>query len=220
MISSYSKAVCFGKRPLLIGERINPTGKSRFKQALRENDMDYILREGIAQQQAGAHILDVNVGLPEIDETAMMCRAVTELQSVVDLPLQIDTSNAETMEQAMRLYNGKPLINSVNGKQESMRSIFPLVKKYGGVVIALTLDESGIPETPEEGLLWQKDRRDSGHIRDSKAGHRCGRAGYDHQRRTGSGSGDVGSAAVDRKYFRRTHFAGGFQHIVWIAAAR
>lgn len=98
----------------------------------------------------------MNVGLPEIDETAMMCRAVTELQSVVDLPLQIDTSNAETMEQAMRLYNGKPLINSVNGKQESMRSIFPLVKKYGGVVIALTLDESGIPETPEGRLAVAK----------------------------------------------------------------
>lgn len=152
VVSSYSRAVCFGPRPLLIGERINPTGKSRFKQALRENDMDYILREGITQQQSGAHILDVNVGLPEIDETAMMCRAVTELQSVIDLPLQIDTSNAETMEHAMRLYNGKPLINSVNGKQESMHSIFPLVKKYGGVVIALTLDESGIPETPEGRL--------------------------------------------------------------------
>lgn len=147
--------------------------------------MDYILREGIAQQQAGAHILDVNVGLPEIDETAMMCRAVTELQSVVDLPLQIDTSNAETMEQAMRLYNGKPLINSVNGKQESMRSIFPLVKKYGGVVIALTLDESGDSRNPGgKACCGKKDRRDSGHIRDSKAGHRCGRAGYDHQRRT------------------------------------
>ena len=156
VISSYSKAVCFGKRPLLIGERINPTGKSRFKQALRENDLDYILREGIAQQQAGAHILDVNVGLPEIDETAMMCRAVTEIQSVIDLPLQIDTSNADTMEQAMRLYNGKPLINSVNGKQESMHSIFPLVKKYGGVVIALTLDEAGIPETPEGRLAVAK----------------------------------------------------------------
>ena len=140
----------------MIGERINPTGKSRFKQALRENDLDYILREGIAQQQAGAHILDVNVGLPEIDETAMMCRAVTEIQSVIDLPLQIDTSNADTMEQAMRLYNGKPLINSVNGKQESMHSIFPLVKKYGGVVIALTLDEAGIPETPEGRLAVAK----------------------------------------------------------------
>ena len=149
VISSYSKAVCFGKRPLLIGERINPTGKSRFKQALRENDLDYILREGIAQQQAGAHILDVNVGLPEIDETAMMCRAVTEIQSVIDLPLQIDTSNADTMEQAMRLYNGKPLINSVNGKDEVMEKIFPIAKKYGGVVIGLTL-EDGIPLKAEE----------------------------------------------------------------------
>lgn len=152
VVSSYSQAVSFGIRPILIGERINPTGKSRFKQALRENDMDYILREGIAQQQSGAHILDVNVGLPEINETEMMCRAVTELQSVIDLPLQIDTASAETMEQAMRIYNGKPLINSVNGKQESMHAIFPLVKKYGGVVIALTLDEGGIPETAEGRL--------------------------------------------------------------------
>ncbi|WP_050698103.1 homocysteine S-methyltransferase family protein [Anaeromassilibacillus senegalensis] len=152
VVSSYSQAVPFGARPILIGERINPTGKSRFKQALRENDMDYILREGIAQQQSGAHILDVNVGLPEINETEMMCRAVTELQSIIDLPLQIDTASAETMEQAMRIYNGKPLINSVNGKQESMHAIFPLVKKYGGVVIALTLDEDGIPETAEGRL--------------------------------------------------------------------
>lgn len=152
VVSSYSRAVSFGTRPILIGERINPTGKSRFKQALRENDMDYILREGIAQQQSGAHILDVNVGLPEINETEMMCRAVTELQSVIDLPLQIDTASAETMEQAMRIYNGKPLINSVNGKQESMHAIFPLIKKYGGVVIALTLDEDGIPETAEGRL--------------------------------------------------------------------
>lgn len=152
VVSSYSQAVTFGARPILIGERINPTGKSRFKQALRENDMDYILREGIAQQQSGAHILDVNVGLPEINETEMMCRAVTELQSIIDLPLQIDTASAETMEQAMRIYNGKPLINSVNGKQESMHAIFPLVKKYGGVVIALTLDEDGIPETAEGRL--------------------------------------------------------------------
>ncbi len=149
VVSSYAKAVVFGEKPVLIGERINPTGKSRLKQALRENDMDYILREGITQQQNGADILDVNVGLPEIDETAMMCRAVTELQGVINLPLQIDTSSPGAMESAMRLYNGKPLINSVNGKEESMRAIFPLVKKYGGAVIALTLDESGIPETAE-----------------------------------------------------------------------
>lgn len=152
VVSSYSKAVVFGRKPVLIGERINPTGKSRFKQALRENDMEYILREGIQQQENGADILDVNVGLPEIDEKSMMTQAVAELQSVVDLPLQIDTSSPEVMEAALRLYNGKPLINSVNGKEESMRSIFPLVRKYGGAVIALTLDENGIPETAEGRL--------------------------------------------------------------------
>ena len=149
VISSYARAVCFGAGPVIIGERINPTGKSRFKQALRENDLDYILKEGIAQQQAGAHVLDVNVGLPEIDEPAMMARAVTGLQGILDLPLQLDTSDPVTMERAMRLYNGKPLVNSVNGKKESMEQIFPLVKRYGGAVIALTLDEDGIPETAE-----------------------------------------------------------------------
>lgn len=152
VVSSYAKAVFFGEKPVLIGERINPTGKSRLKQALRENDMDYILREGITQQENGADILDVNVGLPEINETDLMRRAVMELQSVTDLPLQIDTSSPEAMEAALRIYNGKPLINSVNGKEESMRSIFPLVKKYGGAVIALTLDETGIPETAEGRL--------------------------------------------------------------------
>ncbi len=152
VVSSYAKAVAFGKRPVIIGERINPTGKSRFKEALRTHDMDYILREGINQQQAGAHILDVNVGLPEIDEVKMMEDAVAELQSVIDLPLQIDTTNVEAMDRALRIYNGKPLINSVNGKRESMESIFPLVKKYGGVVIALTIDENGIPTTAEGRL--------------------------------------------------------------------
>ena len=149
VVSSYAKAVVFGGRPVLIGERINPTGKKRLKQVLREQDMDYLLREGVAQQEAGADILDVNVGLPEIDETKMMIRAVTELQGIIDLPLQIDTSSPEVMEAALRIYNGKALVNSVNGKEESMRSIFPLVKKYGGAVIALTLDENGIPETAE-----------------------------------------------------------------------
>ncbi len=149
VVSSYTHAVAFGERPIIIGERINPTGKKRFQQALRENDLDYILREGLTQQQNGADILDVNTGLPDIDETAMMCRAVTGLQSVTGLPLQIDTSNPATMEAALRLYNGKPLLNSVNGKQESMEQIFPLIKKYGGVAVALTLDENGIPETAE-----------------------------------------------------------------------
>ncbi len=152
VVSSYAKAVAFGKKPVIIGERINPTGKSRFKQALRENDMNYILREGVAQQQSGAHILDVNVGLPEIDEPKLMVEAVQAIQSIIDLPLQIDTTNIEAMERAIRLYNGKPLINSVNGKQESMRAVFPLVQKYGGTVIALTIDEDGIPPTAEGRL--------------------------------------------------------------------
>ena len=145
--TSYSRAVEFGVPPVLIGERINPTGKKRFKQALAEKDMDYILAEGVSQAEKGVHILDVNVGLPEIDEKEMLVCAVRGLQSVTDLPLQIDTASPEAMEAAMRIYNGKAVVNSVNGKKESMESVFPLVKKYGGVVIALTLDENGIPQT-------------------------------------------------------------------------
>ena len=152
-VSSYTHAVELGEAPILIGERINPTGKKRFKEALRARDFDYILREGIAQEEKGVHILDVNVGLPEIDEVEMLKRAVCELQAVTALPLQIDTSDPAAMEGALRRYNGKAMINSVNGKQESMDSVFPLVKKYGGVVVALTLDESGIPESAEGRLL-------------------------------------------------------------------
>lgn len=149
VVSSYSRTVLFGERPVLIGERINPTGKKRLKQALRENDMDYLLREAVTQQNNGAQVLDVNVGLPELDETAVLGRAIREIQGVTDLPLQIDTSSVQAMKAAMRCYNGKPLVNSVNGKEESMRAVFPLVQKYGGVAIALTLDETGIPETAE-----------------------------------------------------------------------
>ena len=149
-VSSYTHAVIFDKEPILIGERINPTGKKRFKEALKTGDMDYILREGITQAEAGVHILDVNVGLPEIDEVAMLQNAVCRLQEVTDLPLQIDTSDPVAMEAALRRYNGKAMINSVNGKKESMHSVFPLVKKYGGLVVALTLDESGIPTRAEE----------------------------------------------------------------------
>ena len=149
VVTSGSRAVELGNAPVIIGERINPTGKARFKQALREKDLSYILGEGIAQQDAGAHILDVNVGLPEVDETEMMCSVVSELQSLSPLPLQIDTSDAKTMAAAMRLYNGKPLVNSVTAKQASMDAIFPLVKKYGGVVIGLTITEEGIPETAQ-----------------------------------------------------------------------
>ena len=148
-VSSYTHAVVLGDSPTLIGERINPTGKKRFKQALLEGDMDYILSEGVRQEEAGVHILDVNVGLPEIDEAEMLKSAVCELQSVTDLPLQIDTADRHAMEIALRRYNGKAMINSVNGKRESMDAIFPLVKKYGGVVVALTLDESGIPDTAD-----------------------------------------------------------------------
>ncbi len=149
VVSSYTHAVEFGEKPVLIGERINPTGKKRFKQALLENDIAYILSEGVNQQEKGAHILDVNVGLPDIDEAKMLKQAVYELQSVINLPLQIDTSDVTAMEAALRSYNGKAMINSVNGKEESMKSVFPLVKKYGGLVVALTLDENGIPETCE-----------------------------------------------------------------------
>ena len=149
VVSSYTHAVRIGEEPILIGERINPTGKNRFKQALREGDIDYILNEGVRQQEAGAHILDVNVGLPEIDEPSMMLSVVRELQAVSDLPLQIDTVDPVAMEKAMRACNGKPLVNSVNGKPESMEAVFPLVKKYGGVMIALTIGPDGIPETAE-----------------------------------------------------------------------
>ncbi|MBQ8439502.1 MAG: dihydropteroate synthase, partial [Clostridia bacterium] len=149
VVSSYTHAVTFGQSPILIGERINPTGKKRFKQALLENDMDYLLAEGLRQQEKGVHILDVNVGLPDIDEAGMLTRSVGELQAIIDLPLQIDTANVDAMERALRRYNGKAMVNSVNGKKESMDAIFPLVKKYGGVVVALTLDENGIPATAE-----------------------------------------------------------------------
>ena len=149
VISSYSQAVVFDKKTIIIGERINPTGKSKFKHALRDHNLEYILREGVTQQDNGADVLDVNVGLPEIDEPSMMEDVVKELQAVIDLPLQLDTSSAEAMERGLRVYNGKPLINSVNGKKEVMEQIFPLVAKYGGVVVGLCLDEDGIPETAE-----------------------------------------------------------------------
>ncbi|MGI6263960.1 MAG: homocysteine S-methyltransferase family protein [Acutalibacteraceae bacterium] len=152
VVSSYTHAVTFEQGPVLIGERINPTGKKRLKAALVDRDMDYLLGEGIRQQEKGAHILDVNVGLPEIDEAARLPEAVAALQAVVDLPLQIDTADPAAMAAALRVYNGKPLINSVNGKAESMDAIFPLAKKYGGVTVALTLDEQGIPATAEGRL--------------------------------------------------------------------
>lgn len=147
--SSYTRALYFSDRPVLIGERINPTGKKKLKEALRSNDIAYILGEAVAQTEKGAHALDVNVGLPEIDEETVLPRCVEEIQAVTDLPLQIDTSSFKAMENAMRVYNGIPLVNSANGKEEVMSAVFPLVKKYGGCVICLTLDGAGIPATAE-----------------------------------------------------------------------
>ena len=121
VVSSFSQAVEIGEKPVIIGERINPTGKKKFKEALRENNIEYILTEGLNQEESGAHILDVNVGLPEIDEPRMMETVVTRLQSILALPLQIDTSDPAALERGMRLYNGKPMVNSVNGKKESLR---------------------------------------------------------------------------------------------------
>ena len=149
VVSSFSTAVELGAGPVIVGERINPTGKPRLKEALRSGDMDYLLSEGAAQEDAGAQILDVNVGLPGVDEPAMLERAVCALQGVTGLPLQLDSSDARALERAMRRYNGKPMINSVSAKAESMAAVFPLIRKYGGVVVGLALDDGGIPETPE-----------------------------------------------------------------------
>ncbi len=149
VVTSFSQAVEIGPRCVIIGERINPTGKKRFKQALRENDLPYILQEGLNQEDAGAHILDVNVGLPEIDEPAMMETVVKRLQGVTGLPLQIDTTDVCALERALRCYNGKPMINSVNGKAENIAAVMPLVARYGGVLVCLALDEDGIPETAD-----------------------------------------------------------------------
>lgn len=149
VVSSYSQACVFDGKVVLIGERINPTGKSKLKAALRENNLDYIVTEAIGQEEKGANVLDVNVGLPEIDESEMLVNAVRAIQAVSSLPLQIDTSDPVALEKALRIYNGKPLINSVNGKLESIKAVMPLVKKYGGVLVALTLDEKGIPDTAQ-----------------------------------------------------------------------
>ncbi len=150
LVSSYTHAVEIGSKPVLIGERINPTGKKKLKEAIANGDMEYILSEGVRQAEKGADILDVNVGIPGIDEGMVMQKTIESLQAVTDKPLQIDSSDKAALEQGMRIYAGKPMINSVNGKKESMDSVLPLVKKYGGVLVALTLDEDGIPDTAEE----------------------------------------------------------------------
>lgn len=155
IVASYSKSVDLSEGAV-IGERINPTGKKLMKEALRNKDMDYVLRQGITQSEAGAHILDVNMGLPEIDEKEMLCSGVYELQSVLPVPLQLDSGDAEAMEAALRLYNGKAMINSVNGKEKSMKEVFPLAKKYSGVVVCLCLDEDGIPSTAQGRIAIAK----------------------------------------------------------------
>ena len=156
VVSSYTHAVYFGDKPVLIGERINPTGKKKFKEALKNGDIGYILKEGVAQQEKGVQILDVNVGLPEINEVETLKTVTSELQAIINLPLQIDTSSVLAMETALRRYNGKAMVNSVSGKKESMQAVFPIVKKYGGLVVCLTLDENGIPKTAEERLKIAK----------------------------------------------------------------
>ncbi|WP_330571299.1 homocysteine S-methyltransferase family protein [Marinisporobacter balticus] len=147
---SSTKTIIIGQEPKIIGERINPTGKKKLKAALKENDLDYVLSEAIRQKEAGAHILDVNIGLPELNEKEIMIKVIKEIQGIIDIPLQIDSPNGDVIEAGVRIYNGKPMINSVNGKIESMKTILPIAKKYGACVIGLTLDEKGIPNTAEE----------------------------------------------------------------------
>ncbi len=150
LASSYTHAVEAGTGPLLIGERINPTGRPKMKEALRSRSYNYILKEGISESEAGVPVLDVNVGLADIDEREAMTETVKRLQSVSDCVLQIDTSDPAVLESALRVYNGKAIVNSVNGTSESLNCVLPLVKKYGGVLIVLTIGEDGIPKTPEE----------------------------------------------------------------------
>ena len=147
--------------PTVVGERLNPTGKKRFQQALREEDMDYLLAQAVSQMEAGAQLLDVNVGLPGLDEPALMEKTVRALQAVVDLPLVLDSSDPAALERGLRVYNGKPLVNSVNGKQEVLDAILPLCKKYGAAVIGLTLDEAGIPAEAEARLAVARRIRDA-----------------------------------------------------------
>ncbi len=200
VISSYTHTVEFGHSPILIGERINPTGKKKLKEALRNNDMDYILREGLTQQDRGAHVLDVNVGLPEIDEPDMLMRSVCELQAIINLPLQIDTSDPIAMEAALRRYNGKAMINSVNGKEEVMKEIFPLAAKYGGLVVCLTLDEDGIPATAEGRVEIAK------HIIEVAAGYGIGKEDLIFDTLAMTISADTSAALATLEALRRIRF--------------
>ena len=133
----------------VVGERINPTGKKRLQQALREGDSSYPCAQAVAQAEAGAEVLDVNAGLPGIDEPATLEQLVRDLQAVTDLPLQLDSSNPDALSRALRIYNGKPIVNSVNGEQSTLDTILPLCEKYGAAVVGLALDEHGIPATAD-----------------------------------------------------------------------
>ncbi len=148
-VCSASRVELFEKKPTLIGEQINPTGKDDLKRALRGGDMECLLKLAQQQERQGAQVLDVNVGLPEVDETALLTRTVKELQGAVTLPLQLDSSNAQALAAAARHYAGKPLLNSVSGKESSLQSVLPVAKKYGACVVGLTLDDDGIPPTAE-----------------------------------------------------------------------
>jgi len=148
-VASYAKTVTFGEKPVVIGERLNPTGKKKLKEALKSNDRNYILREAISQIEQGATVLDLNIGLPELDEAALMPEIIMDLQGITDVPIQIDSSDIACLENAARRYNGKPLINSVNGKEESLNTVLPIVKKYGACVLGLTLDDTGIPSSAQ-----------------------------------------------------------------------
>lgn len=143
-------------QPRIIGERINPTGKKLFKQALKDHNLDYIMNQALEQIDGGAEILDVNVGLPEIDERDMMVDAIRAIQSVCDVPLQIDSTIPEVLEAGLRVYSGKPIVNSVNGEENSLNNVLPLVKKYGACVVGLALDENGIPKTAPERVAIAK----------------------------------------------------------------
>ena len=159
--TSGSETVILDETVTEIGERLNPTGKKKLQAALRSGDMSYLVNEAINQIEAGAQVLDVNVGLPELDEPAVMAKVIRELQGVITAPLQIDSASPSAIEAGLRVYNGKPIINSVNGKRESMEAIFPLAKKYGALVVGLTLDEGGIPPTARGRLEIARRMRDT-----------------------------------------------------------
>ncbi|MDD4444183.1 MAG: homocysteine S-methyltransferase family protein [Eubacteriales bacterium] len=155
-ICSGSKVVTFGREPVLIGERINPTGRKKLQETLLSGNVEYAVKEALKQKDCDAQVLDVNVGIPGTDEPALLANCVAKIQQFCDLPLQLDTTDSAAMEHALRIYNGKAVVNSVNGSAQSISTVFPLIRKYGGVTVCLTLDERGIPETAEGRLKIAK----------------------------------------------------------------